>query len=83
MTSLFFKCIPCGRRGKASISEDYELTHAQPLHTRKFSEPVEGPLHQVAVQQTPIVVRARGFEDVHIGTVGTDNGLNTDIKQNK
>lgn len=74
MGGLVFKCIPCGRRGKAPISEDYELSRAQPLYTRKLSEPIEGPLYQTAVQKTPTVVRARGFEEVNIGTVGTDNG---------
>lgn len=83
MASFFFKCIPCGRRGKASISEDYELSRAQPLCTRNFSEPVEAQLYSAAVQRTPLVVRARGFEEIHIGTTGSENGITTDTKTRK
>lgn len=83
MGSLFFKCIPCGRRGNASVSEDHELSRAQPLYTRKFSEPIEAQLCSAGFQQTPLVVRARGFEEIHIATTGSENGIIKDVRTTK
>jgi hypothetical protein len=83
MTSFLFKCIPCARSGKASISENYESAQPERLYTKKSNEPVEGRIYKTAVQKTPTAVRARGFEIVEMDTMGTGNGINTDIKTTK
>ncbi|CAF4518133.1 unnamed protein product [Rotaria sp. Silwood1] len=81
MTSLLFKCIPCGRTGKVPISEQHETHKQERLYKKKSSEPVETQLYYGKIQQTPTpVVRARGFDIVEMDTMGTENGMNTDIK---
>jgi len=83
MTSFLLKCIPCARSGKVPISENYEQSQPQRLHTKKSSEPVEGQIYHATLQQTPTPLRARGFEIVEMDTVGTGNEFNTDIKTTK
>ncbi|CAF3864507.1 unnamed protein product [Rotaria sp. Silwood2] len=80
MTSLLFKCFPCGRTGKVPISEQYEKHQPERLYKKKSSEPVEAQLYVGTIQQTPTPIRARGFEIVEMDTIGTGNGINTDIK---
>ncbi|CAF3713460.1 unnamed protein product [Rotaria sordida] len=80
MSSLLFKCIPCGRSGKVPISEKYDKHQPERLYKKKSSEPIEGQLHYGAIQQTPTTVRARAFEIIEMGTTGTGNGINTDTK---
>jgi hypothetical protein len=83
MTSILFKCIPCARSRKIPISENYESPQPKRLYTKKSNEPVEGQIYQTSVQKTPTVIRARGFEIVEMDTMGTGNGINTDIKTTK
>ncbi|CAF1009025.1 unnamed protein product [Adineta steineri] len=80
MPSFLLKCIPCARSGKIPISENYqEQSQTQQIYRKKSNEPVEGRVYHRAIQQTPIAVRARGYEIVEMDTMGTGGG-NNDIK---
>ena len=79
MTSLLFKCIPCTRRGKLSISNDTYRTNA--VQYALAPEPIERQLAHAHVQSNAQISHARGFEDVAMGTVDHDNGIQSDTKK--
>jgi hypothetical protein len=83
MTSLLFKFIPCVRSGKLPISENYEESQPVRKYSKKSFEPADGRIYQTSIQQTPTPIRARGFEEVEMDTMGIGNGINTDIKTTK
>ena len=83
MTSLLFKCIPCARHGKVPISENYQESPSRQLYAKKSNEPTERPIYQTTIQKTPLAVHARGFELVEMDTMGTGDGIHTDIKTTK
>jgi len=83
MTSFLLRCIPCARTGKVPISETDEISQPQRLYKKASNEPVQGRLYHASIQQTPTPIRARGFEIVEMDTIGTGNGVNTDIKTTK
>lgn len=85
MPSFLMRCIPCVRTGKVPISEQ-PVQPEQPLSRvvrKTSSQPVERALHYDAFQQTPVTVRARGYEEIALDTMGTGNGSGSDTKYDK
>ena len=81
MASFLFKCIPCARRDRLSISDERGQAREPRVFAQAASEPVERGVYRVPKQQTPTTVRARGFETIEMDTVG--DGNLTDIKKRK
>lgn len=79
MASLLFKCIPCTRRGRMSLTDDKHRTY----ESRRVvtTEPFVCQMADVRLQSNAPINRARGFEEIGMGTVDYDTTAQTDTKK--